>query len=128
MFAIFSYIAGITIWPSPIAHPLILIIPRIILGFAIWITYLIIGKIKLWKYILLTFLSYFYNTFLVTIGLFLVSSYSNLWIGTFKAWVILIYINVLFEWSFSIFFALFTYQLIIYLIKNNQNKHNNYWN
>ena len=126
-FGIFSYIVSITVVPSPIADPVLLITPRIILGIIVWSIYKALGQIKLWKFILMSFLTCLFNSSLVTSFVFIVSSYNHIYKGSFYLWMTLIYINFFVEVGVAIFLSIIVYKLVIHLSEKYKQENNNKW-
>lgn len=123
-FGIFSYIVSITIVPSPLADPVLLIVPRFLLGIIIWSIWKYLGENKLWKFVLLASLTVFFNTVLITGFLFVVNSYNELIRVSIETWIVLIYINFFVELTVAIILSLPLYKLVDYLRSKNfeQNK------
>lgn len=126
-FGFFSYIASITINPSILADPVILIVPRIILGFTLYLILKSLGSINLWKFIFLSLMSVICNTILLSSFVFIVSTYKDIYRESLRAWVLLIYINFLIEIAITITLSIALYPLIIYLIKNEENIKKQIW-
>ncbi len=104
-----------------LADPVLLIVPRIILGFLIYSICKLLGKISLWKAILLTICTVILNTTLISAFVFIVSLYNNIFDKGFYFWISLIYVNFLIELLISIILIINCYKIIIYIMNKKNN-------
>ena len=126
-FGLFSYLTSISINPSPLSDPILLIPSRIILGLCVYFIYKMLGNIKLWKTIILTILTIVLNTILITLFVFLVSLYNPIFDGTIYTWLSIIYLNFIVELIFGVILIINLYSLLYYLKKIYQMNKNNIW-
>ncbi|NQZ66266.1 MAG: hypothetical protein HRT99_03565 [Mycoplasmatales bacterium] len=126
-FGLGSYISSVTISPSWLSDPVILFVPRFLLGFIIYGFYKLLGEIKLWKFITLAVLAVLFNTILVSSALFLVNSYSHIYDGTIWVWITLIYVNFLVEIAIGILIAIIFYKIALLGIENVKKSSKNRW-
>ena len=121
-FGILAYIMSITLSPSPIADPVLMIVPRILLGLIIFGVYKLLGELSFWKLILLANLTVIFNTILFTVFLYIVSSYrGNFFSGSLYFWITLIYINFFAELGIAIGLGILLYPITRYLKDRNKN-------
>lgn len=106
--------------------PEISIIPRVMLGFLIWIIVKSFQKIKYWKVIITCLLSVILNTFLVTIGVFTIQLYRDFPLS-FQAWIILIWVNFLVEISVAGFIGILLFNPLKELKKSYEGELKNEW-
>lgn len=126
-FGVFSYIVSITTVPSPLADPVLLIVPRFLLGIIVWSISLMLGKVKIWKYIILAFITVLFNTLLITTFVFIVSSYNHIFKGSLMFWITLIYVNFFIELGVAIFLSIATFPLIKHFMLVSKSDLKNKW-
>lgn len=127
-FGVASYIMSITLSPTPLADPVLMMVPRFLLGIFVYLIYKLLGDIKLWKFVLLAAITVVLNTTLFTAFLYMVASYrENFFSDSLYFWLTLIYVNFIVEFSIAIGLSILLFSLIKYLIKSNEEHYKQVW-
>lgn len=124
-FGLGSYLKALAGMGSPLFanYPELAIIPRLLVGVTISFVVSLLKDIRLWKVVFTSGLVVFANTLYVTVWFILMKEYRNASeLSTFKAWIVLIYINFFVELGLAIFFGLVTYKMVVYLKDQNKSK------
>ena len=111
-FGIGSYLRATTLFPSLMVDPTLSIVPRIMVGLFIYLIYKILGKLKLWKFTVLTIFCVLLNSFFVSLFYFIDQLYNDSYKKSFIVWIVLIYINFIFELTTGIFLSLFLFKIL----------------
>ncbi|TNK81653.1 ECF transporter S component [Mycoplasmopsis pullorum] len=122
-----SFLAAIFYGKALFIYPDVSVLPRVLVGIAIYFIYEFLGKINFWKALVLGFSSAFLNTLFVSIFLLLhnwvfpFDFFANQSVNPIKFWFILILPNIIAEpIALTILVGLMT-PLFVYFEKSRQN-------